>query len=158
MGVTRSSPAPAAPEQDPVETDRQAAALALVVQDHRRLALRWDALTIAIEAGSGASIVRECIVGLIDCARDHFVNEEWAMRTVGATDYLTHKAEHVRLLRDAADMLKNFDTAFTSDDWAALAVFFRHWLQAHHCRFDDRLFARLCAHTDGVAPAAQVDR
>lgn len=50
------------------------------------------------------------------------VNEEWAMRTVGAPDYLTHKAEHVRLLRDAADMLKNFDTAFTPKDWTAVAA------------------------------------
>lgn len=142
------------PAQESVDADRRAAALALVAQDHRRLAARWEALVFAIEAGSDAGLVRECIVGLIDCARDHFVGEEWAMRTIAAPDYLSHKAEHVRLLRDAYDMLRNFDTAFPREDWPALAAFFRHWLRAHHSRCDAALFARLARGSDRAAPAA----
>src|SRR5512134_1571643 len=92
----------------------RAAALALLAQDHRILATRWAAIAVAIEAGAEPGSVRECIVGLIEAAREHFVNEEWAMRTVGWPDYLAHKAEHARLLRDACDMLKNFDVAFTA--------------------------------------------
>lgn len=153
MGARRSDPA-AKPKAGSATIERRSAALALVAQDHRRLADRWEALVVAIEAGGDATTVRECIVGLIDAARDHFVNEEWAMRTVAAPDYLTHKAEHVRLLRDAADMLKNFDTAFTPDDWMAVAAFFRHWLRAHHRRWDDVLFAGLRGRADNRAPAA----
>lgn len=130
---------------DIADVELRAAALALVTQDHNRLAVRWEALVVAIDAGSDAVLVRECIVGLIGCARDHFVLEEWAMRAIGARDYLTHKAEHARLLRDACDMLRNFDTAFSRDDWPALAAFFRHWLRSHHSRFDAALFTRLTA-------------
>jgi len=130
---------------DPADVELRAAALALVTQDHRRLATRWEALVVAIDAKSDAVIVRECIVGLIGCARDHFVSEEWAMRAIGAPDYLTHKSEHARLLRDACDMLRNFDTAFPREDWPALAAFFRHWLRSHHSRFDAALFTRLTA-------------
>ncbi|MBL8658253.1 MAG: hemerythrin family protein [Rhodospirillales bacterium] len=151
------TPVPAAavsPESDPADVERRAAALALVAQDHRRLAVRWEALIMAIEVEDDAAIVRDCIVSLISCARDHFVNEEWAMRTLAAPEYLTHKAEHVRLLRDAGDMLKNFDAAFTPADWTAVAAFFRHWICSHHSRWDDALFARLPVPTGGAAPAA----
>lgn len=139
---------PASPEAHadlaPDDEDRRAAALALVGQDHRRLATRWVAIVIAIESGGDAASVREGIVGLIDAAREHFVGEEWAMRTIGWPDYLAHKAEHARLLRDACDMLKNFDNAFTPEDWPALATYFRHWLARHHRRrFDDALLASL---------------
>lgn len=151
------TPVPAAavsPESDPADNERRVAALTLVAQDHRRLAARWEALIVAVEVEDDPAIVRDCIVSLISCARDHFVNEEWAMRTVAAPEYLTHKAEHVRLLRDAADMLKNFDTAFTPTDWTAVAAFFRHWICSHHRRWDDALLARLSGPGGGTAPAA----
>lgn len=138
-----------------VENDHQrAAALALVAQDHRRLAASCEALSYAIESGRDRAIVRECIVGLIVCARDHFANEEWAMRAVDAPDYLSHKAEHIRLLRDASDMLENFDVAFTPADWTAVAAFYRHWLRAHHRRYDTALFARLRDRSEITVPAA----
>lgn len=134
--------------------ERRAAALALVAQDHRRLAESSKALVTAIGAGAGRAIIRECIESLIAAAREHFVNEEWAMRTINASDYLAHKAEHGRLLRDAADMLKNFDTAFGPDDWSAVATYFRHWIGSHNQRYDNRLVARLNASEGAEPPAA----
>lgn len=140
-----SKPAPQEVSADAVAVDdaRCAAALAVVAEDHGRLASRWVALAAAIEAGAGAAAVREAIVDLIEAARGHFVTEEWAMRTVRWPDYLAHKTEHARLLRDACDMLKNFDVAFAAEDWPALATYFRHWLATHHRRHDDALLASL---------------
>lgn len=134
--------------------ERRAAARALLGQDHRRLAERAGGLAVAIEAGAGRAMTRECIEGVIAAARDHFVNEEWAMRTINAPDYQAHKAEHGRLLRDAADMLKNFDTAFGPGDWPALASYFRHWIGAHYRRYDDALLTRLRSGGDAGPPAA----
>ncbi|MDZ3837093.1 MAG: hemerythrin domain-containing protein [Rhodospirillales bacterium] len=146
MAPRRSGEAASGAAHDEVaaaEDERRAAALALVAQDHRRLASRCAAIVSAIEGGGDALTVRECIVGLIEAAREHFVGEEWAMRTVGWPEYPAHKAEHARLLRDACDMLKNFDVAFTTADWPALATYFRHWLASHHSRCDDPLLASL---------------
>lgn len=134
--------------------ERRAAALALVARDHGRLAERVKALPGAIEAGAGQAIIRERIEDLIAAAREHFVDEEWAMRTIGAPDYQAHKAEHGRLLRDAADMLKNFDTAFGPADWPAVAAYFRHWVASHDARFDGLLSARLRRSDDADPPAA----
>lgn len=142
------------PDDALVDDDRRAAALALVAQDHRSLATRWAAIVIAIEAGGDAASVREGIVGLIEAAREHFVNEEWAMRTIGWPDYLAHKAEHACLLRDAADMLKNFDSAFMPQDWPPLATYFRHWLASHHRRHDDALLTSLSGGEGGSPSGA----
>lgn len=156
--ATRSTRKTASPEAvadiSAAEDERPAAALALIAQDHRRLASRLAAMVVAMEAGADAATVRECIVGLIEGAREHFVGEEWGMRAIGWPNYLAHKAEHARLLRDACDMLKNFDVAFTSEDWPAVAAYFRHWLAAHHRRYDDALLAALSARGGGAAPAA----
>lgn len=149
-----AAPAAAHDEVPAAEDERRAAALALVAQDHRRLATRCAAIASAIDGGGDAATVRECIVGLIEAAREHFVAEEWAMRTVGWPDYLAHKAEHARLLRDACDMLKNFDVAFTPAEWPALATYFRHWLASHHGRYDDPLLASLSGRGDRSSPAA----
>ena len=152
--VVNSPRAVAPPAAVGAAAERRAAALVLVVQDHRRLAERAKALVVAIDAGAGQAMIRECIEGLIAAAREHFVNEEWAMRTIGASEYLAHKAEHVRLLRDAADMLKNFDTAFGPEDWSAVAAYFRHWIGSHQQRYDDGLVARLRGGDDPGSPAA----
>lgn len=149
-----AAPAAAHDEVTAAEGERRAAALALVAQDHRRLANRCAAIVTAMEGGGDVASVRECIVGLIEAAREHFVGEEWAMRTVGWPEYLAHKAEHARLLRDACDMLKNFDVAFTPAEWPALAAYFRHWLASHHSRYDDPLLASLSGREKRSSPAA----
>lgn len=151
---SKSAPQEVSADAVAVDDARRAAALAVVAEDHGRLASRWVALAAAIEAGVGAAGVREAIVDLIEAARGHFVTEEWAMRTVRWPDYLTHKAEHARLLRDACDMLKNFDVAFTPAEWPALAAYFRHWLASHHVRYDDPLLASLSRREKRSSPAA----
>lgn len=154
MAPRRSGEAVAHDEVAAAEDERRAAALALVAQDHRRLATRCAAIVSAIEGGGDVATVRECIVGLIEAAREHFAGEEWAMRTVDWPEYPGHKAEHARLLRDACDMLKNFDVAFTTGDWPALATYFRHWLASHHSRCDEPLLASLSGRKERPSSAA----
>lgn len=108
----------------------------LVEQDHRILVGRWEALVTALERAADRAIVRDCIEGLISCARDHFRNEEWAMREIAFPGYLKHKTDHQRLLKEADDMLVNFDTAFSEQDWTALATYFRHWISRHNADHD----------------------
>lgn len=113
--------------------------ITLVERDHRILVSRWRALTKALEQSADRGIVRDCIRGLIACAREHFHNEEWAMREVSYPDYLKHEMDHKRLLKEADDMLRNFDSVFLNEDWPALAAFFRHWISRHHDKHDKAL-------------------
>jgi len=108
----------------------------LVERDHKVLVDRWRTLTTALRESANRDHVRECIRGLIACAREHFRNEEWAMREIGYPHYLKHKLEHTRLLNEVDDMLRNFDTAFSHEDWPALAAYFRHWISSHNDRHD----------------------
>lgn len=111
----------------------------LVERDHKILMTRWRTLTTALQRSSDRGHVRECIRGLIACAREHFRNEEWAMRQIAYPHYLKHKLDHTRLLNEADDMLRNFDTAFSRADWPALAAYFRHWISRHNDRHDKML-------------------
>lgn len=111
----------------------------LVERDHKVLVSRWRALTTALERSGDRDHVRDCIRGLIACAREHFGNEEWAMRETSYPDYLKHKMDHARLLKEADDMLRNFDSAFEHNDWSALAVYFRHWISRHNDKYDKAL-------------------
>jgi hemerythrin-like metal-binding protein len=111
----------------------------LVERDHKILMERWKALTMALENSGDRGLVRDCIRGLIACAREHFRNEEWAMREIAFPGYLKHQADHARLLKEAEDMLRNFDGAFQHEDWPALAAFFRHWISRHHDKHDKAL-------------------
>lgn len=111
----------------------------LVERDHKILVNRWRALTTALEKSSDRGHVRDCIRGLIACAREHFRNEEWAMRETSYPDYLKHKMDHTRLLEEADDMLRNFDDAFEYEDWVALSTYYRHWISRHNDKHDKAL-------------------
>ncbi len=111
----------------------------LVERDHKILMNRWRTLTTALQRSTDRGHVRECIRGLIACAREHFRNEEWAMRVTACPGYLKHKRDHARLLNEAEDMLRNFDTAFSRTDWPALAAYFRHWISRHNEKYDKML-------------------
>lgn len=115
----------------------------LVERDHRVMVSRWRALTDALDQSADHAHVRDAIRGLIACAREHFRNEEWAMRQTSYADYLNHKMDHTRLLKEAEDMLRNFDDAFGPSDWSALSAYYRHWLSRHNERYDKALHAHV---------------
>ncbi len=124
----------------------------LVERDHKVMMSRWRALTKALDRSADRGHVRDSIRGLIACAREHFRNEEWAMRETSYPEYLAHKMDHTRLLKEAEDMLRNFDDAFEHADWAALSAYYRHWISRHNEVHDQALYAFVRKVKAGATP------
>lgn len=124
----------------------------LVERDHKVLVSRWRALARALDQSADRAHVRDSIRGLIACAREHFRNEEWAMRETSYPDYLAHKMDHTRLIKEAEDMLRNFDSAFEHEDWSALSSYYRHWISRHNDKHDKALHSFVRKLKAGATP------
>ncbi len=98
---------------------------------HRELVDLYNRIAWACENDNGVENVRERIRAFLIYARWHFDEEETFMRRLHYPGYMDHKADHQRLLQDAADFVENFGNALRLEDSPAITSYFKYWLTRH---------------------------
>jgi hemerythrin len=117
--------------------------------DHRELVVHYQALVGALNNGLDRSMFKERFRSFLTHVAHHFANEERMMIDLGYTDYLDHKAEHDKLLRDAHDFLWSIVTRFERHDCSALAKYLKYWLIDHIEKNDRKLAKFATGDVDG---------
>lgn len=115
----------------------------LLQEENQLLLRRIDSLTNdGARIGGNSMTFRRRVEALVQDARDHFFNEERAMRAFAFPDYERHRRDHKRLLDDAERRIRAMRMANAADR-VGMARFLRGWLEAHAADTDARLAAFL---------------
>ena len=115
----------------------------LISEEHRILGERIVSLQDAAKAPAGRARFRTQLRALVRDIRDHFCNEEAAMRAFGVPDCERHAAEHRRLLDDAQTWIAALRSGQLEPH--ALADRLADWLRQHARESDAQLEAFLAA-------------
>lgn len=113
--------------------------LALIADEHAVLSWQCRILLEAVENGRPLGTLRRYIQGLLDAARNHFRSEERVMRATRFADADDHGADHERLLRDAAGVLRRVDVDPLAVDWTRVCDDIGRQLSEHQSRQDREL-------------------
>ena len=121
----------------------------LLDTDHKRLidlinGLHVASLNLANPSGSAAAMDV-----LVDFTKTHFVHEETLMRKTAYPQFIPHKIEHDRLMKQLEDFRKRFDAGQITLSIDNI-VFLRTWLCDHIVKVDTHLGAWLAKHASLV--------
>lgn len=117
--------------------------LSLLQEENQLILRRIDSLSDDGAQPVGDSLAfRRRVEALVQDARDHFSNEERAMRAFAFPDYERHRHVHQRLLDDAERLIRVMCITNAADR-AGMARFLRGWLEGHAADTDARLAAFL---------------
>ena len=122
----------------------------LLDTDHKRLidlinGLHVASLNLANPSGSAAAMDV-----LVDFTKTHFVHEETLMRKTAYPQFIPHKIEHDRLMKQLEDFRKRFDAGQITLSLDNI-VFLRTWLCDHIVKIDAHLGAWLAKHASLVS-------
>lgn len=101
-----------------------------VDQDHRKLVEIVNSLAEAVSGEPAPAQVARVFAELLSYTQWHFRHEERLMQTHGYLGFFDHKAEHDRLLTQAAALNGKFQSGDTSVP-EKLLPFLRDWLAEH---------------------------
>jgi hemerythrin-like metal-binding protein len=130
--------------------DALSTGIASIDVEHRELVNHYHALVHALFHGASLLDFEESFRKLVVRVRRHFVYEERIMMDLGYEDFPSHKAEHDKLLTDAADFLLSIPDRFEPYDCSALAKYVKYWLIDHIANQDKKLASFLRAHVSRV--------
>jgi len=126
----------------------------LIDGDHRRLIDLINALFETMESGQGNKSMGKAMSDLVAYAEAHFGREEAEMERVQYVAALAHRAEHVKLLKQLAELKEMLD-AGGRINVPAVADFLGTWLRDHILTTDMKLAAVLNSRRDPeLAPRA----
>ncbi len=117
----------------------------LLDTDHKRLIELVNKLHDASEQGQNAAALLAIIDALIDYSKTHFIHEETLMRKTAYPQFIPHKIEHDRLIRQIEDMRKRFAAGQIGLSKDTI-VFIRTWLCDHIVKIDKHLGEWLAKH------------
>ena len=112
-------------------SDDESIGVADLDEEHKELFRLYNAVVNALVAGHELPTVRESIRNFVERARKHFAAEEQFMRDIRYPRYVSHKAEHDKLLMDAEDFLESIGSALLEADCPAVAKYLRFWMLRH---------------------------
>lgn len=126
-------------------TDSLSVGFRLLDTDHKRLIELVNKLHDASEQGQGSASLLAVIDALIDYSKTHFIHEETLMRKTAYPQFIPHKIEHDRLIRQIEDMRKRFAAGQIGLSRDTI-VFIRTWLCDHIIKVDRSLGDWLVKH------------
>ncbi len=126
-------------------TDSLSIGYRLLDTDHKRLIELVNRLHDASEQGQNQASLLAIIDALIDYTKTHFVHEETLMRKTAYPQFIPHKIEHDRLIRQIEDMRKRFAAGQIGLSRDTI-VFIRTWLCDHIVKVDRSLGEWLVKH------------
>ena len=113
--------------------------------DHIKLFSLINAFHKALDEGRGQQLTGRALDSLITYCKVHFQREESEMLRIGYPNYLAHKLEHEKFMRDIDQLKKNFDEGATLNP-AYLGRMLSDWLCNHITNVDIQMAsAILCA-------------
>ncbi len=110
--------------------------------DHKVLIDTVGRLHEAMRTGQSKEVVGAILDDLVRSTEEHFEREEGFMLKINYVDYLPHKAEHERLLREVRDLQSRFN-AGTITITVSVSNFLSDWLVKHILGLDKKLAATI---------------
>jgi methyl-accepting chemotaxis protein/hemerythrin len=98
-------------------------------EDHQHLADLLNRIHAALVQRRDRAEATQLLGRLLQEARDHFTKEEAALHATDYPEAEEHIAEHQLLLREGADLLRQFQAGSISG--LAFPNFLKHWLIGH---------------------------
>lgn len=106
--------------------------------DHKLLISTVARLHEAMRTGQGKDVVGTILDDLVRYTEDHFEREEGFMRAIDYPDYLSHKAEHTRLVKEVKDVQARFKSGSITIT-VSVSNFLADWLRNHIMGLDKKL-------------------
>lgn len=106
--------------------------------DHKLLIETVARLHEAMRTGQGKDVVGSALDDLVRFTEEHFEREEGFMRQINYVDYLPHKAEHERLLKEVRDLQARFKAGSITIT-VSVSNFLADWLRNHIVGLDKKL-------------------
>lgn len=100
-------------------------------QEHQRLVGMVNDLFDAMQAGKGKDALGRILDGLITYTQTHFAHEEQFMAQHGFPGLAEHKAEHVALAAQVAEVQKKYKAGNTGTLSLEVLNFLKNWLLKH---------------------------
>jgi len=111
---------------------------------HKNLFVRANTLFNTIALNRSRDDVQDALRYLLDYARYHFHEEEQLMERYGYADLESHRVKHRKLMEQAADLQRDFDSAGRMND-LEVAGLLKEWVVSHILSEDRRFAAVLNA-------------
>jgi hemerythrin-like metal-binding protein len=102
---------------------------------HKKLLGLVNDLYANMAQGKGKEVMQKTLSGLVDYTRTHFASEEEMMTRHKYLGYLSHKAEHDRLTKQAADLLQKLQAGEPVMSVHVMR-FLKDWLEQHIMKID----------------------
>lgn len=117
----------------------------LLDADHKKMMEFINKLFEASQDGTAHIGIETAMNNLVDFTKTHFIHEETLMRKTAYPQFIPHKIEHDRLLRQLEDFQKRYaagQVGLSNDS----VVFLRTWLCDHITSVDNHLGMWLSKH------------
>lgn len=114
-------------------------------RDHRKLVDMVNALYNALSQGKANDVMGKVLNNLIVYTKEHFQREEAEMQRIKYAQFISHKQEHDRLIREVEQLRQKFD-AGGSLSAVQVGAMLSDWLRNHIQKVDVQLASALKAH------------
>jgi hemerythrin len=104
-------------------------------EQHKKLIGLVNDLYANMSQGKGREVMQKTLSGLVDYTKTHFASEEEMMTRHKYLGYLSHKAEHDRLTKQAADLLQKLQAGEPVMSVHVMR-FLKDWLEQHIMKID----------------------
>ncbi len=102
---------------------------------HKRLIGLVNDLHESMAQGKGKDVMEKTLLGLVDYTKTHFAAEEEMMTRHKYLAYLSHKAEHDKLTKQATDLLAKLHAGEPVMSVHVMR-FLKDWLEQHIMKID----------------------
>jgi hemerythrin len=102
---------------------------------HKKLIGLVNDLYANMAQGKGKEVMQKTLSGLVDYTKTHFASEEEMMTRHKYLGYLSHKAEHDRLTKQAGDLLHKLQAGEPVMSVHVMR-FLKDWLEQHIMKID----------------------
>ena len=114
----------------------------LIDGDHRKLISMVNALFDAMAKGQANEIISRVLHNLIIYTKEHFGREEAEMQRIRYAASISHKSEHVKLIKQVIELKATLD-AGERINVLTVSSFLGDWLRNHILAVDKKLAAAL---------------
>lgn len=130
-----------------VWTDELSVGNAFIDGDHQKLVAMVNSFHDAMEQGRGRDVIGNVLSNLVIYTKEHFGREEAQMQRIQYPQYLAHKLEHDKLMREVMELQSGFLSGNTMMT-VTVSRFLRDWLLIHIKQTDQLLAAALRGQAD----------
>lgn len=106
--------------------------------DHKKLVKMVNDFHEAMEQGRGNDVIGKVLNNLIIYTREHFAREEKEMQRIKYSNFLAHRMEHEKLLKQVTELQNDFNAGKAMMS-IKISKFLRDWLLTHIAQVDKLL-------------------